>query len=117
MQVRVQVKILPPGMKHGEEADVGTEMLRVACNRQERFRYGMEEETVDRLFVVKGDAGDLLRECEDKVEILHRQQFRGALRQPLGARQPLALGAMTIAAGAVVSMGVLAAVAPFDHPA
>jgi hypothetical protein len=117
MQVRVQVKILPPGMQYGEEADLRTQMFRVACNRQQRFRYGAEEETVDRLFVVEGNPCDLLREGEDYVEVLHRQQFGGTLLQPFGARCPLALGAVSIAAGAVVSMSILAAVAPFDHPA
>jgi hypothetical protein len=33
------------------------------------------------------------------VEILHRQQFRATLCEPLGARQRLALGTMAVAAG------------------
>ena len=35
----------------------------------------------------------------------------------LGARQPLALGAMPVAAGAIAGVRVLAVVAPFDHTA
>jgi hypothetical protein len=54
---------------------------------------------------------------ENDVEVFHRQQLGLALFQPAGARQSLALGAMPVAAGAILNVCVLALAAPFDHTA
>ena len=72
---------------------------------------------VDNGFVVEGDGGDRFRDSEDDVEIFHRQQLRLPHFQPTSARQPLALGAMAIAARAVLHVIVLTVVAPFDNTA
>ena len=61
--------------------------------------------------------GNLFRHREDHVEILHGQQFGGALPEPVRAGQPLTLGTMAVAAGAIDDAGVLAVVAPFDGAA
>jgi hypothetical protein len=48
------------------------------------------------------------------VEVLHRQQFGEALLDPALPCQPLALGTVAVAAGAIDDARVLAVVAPFD---
>ena len=111
------MKVLTPAMQHGEEADFHAQMLGVAGNGEQGFGSGGEEEIVDDFFVVEGDGGDGFRKREDHVEVLGGQQLGGALLEPFFAYRTLALGAMTVAAGAVADVGVLAVVAPFDHAA
>ena len=40
VQVRMVPKFLTPGMEHGQDADLGTEMLRIGGQFLERFRSG-----------------------------------------------------------------------------
>ena len=67
--------------------------------------------------VIEGNGGDRLGQSEDHMEVVGGQQFGLSLLQPLGARQPLTLGTVPVAAGAIVGMRVLAVVAPFDDTA
>ena len=108
---------LPPGMQHGEEADARAQVLRVGGDGDQRFGGGVEQDVVDDRFVLKGDGGQLLRDGKDDVEVFAVEQLGLALLEPLGARQRLALGAVPIAAGAVLDVRVLAVVAPFDDAA
>src|SRR4051812_2541296 len=113
MEVGMKVKRLSPAMEHGKEAGGDAEMLGIGGNGEEGFGGGVEEDVVDEFAVVEGDGGDRLGESEDHVEVLGGQQFGHALLQPFGARQALALGTVPVAAGAIVSVLVLAVVAPF----
>jgi hypothetical protein len=79
MQVRMKVKVLTPGMEHGEEAGLHAETFWVAGNGEQGFGGGAEEEAVGGLLVVEGDGGDGLGECEDHVEVLGGQQLGAAL--------------------------------------
>src|ERR1017187_3335233 len=115
--MEVGVEILSPAMEHREEAGGNTEMLRVGSNGEQGFGGGLEENVVDEFPVEEGDGGDGLRQSEDHVEVLGGQQFGLSLLQPLGARQSLALGTVSVATGAIVGMRVLAVVAPFDDTA
>src|SRR5947208_2524737 len=72
VQVRVEVKVLPPGVEHGQEAQFHTEAFGVACNREQSFRGGAEEDVIDSLFVVESDGGDGFGKSEDHVEVLDR---------------------------------------------
>jgi len=51
----------------------------------------VEENAVNDLWVVKGDAGNLLRNREDNMEVFDRQPFSPPAFQPLGALRVLAL--------------------------
>ena len=117
MQVGMKVKILTPGMEYCEEAHFYSQTLGVAGNGEQGFRGGAEQEVVDDFFVVEGDGGDGLGECEDHMEVLGGQQLGLALPQPLFPCQALALGAMAVTARAVDSVRILTVVAPFDRPA
>jgi hypothetical protein len=113
----MKVKVLPPAMQHGEEADFHTQMLRIAGDGEQGFGSGGEQEVVDDLLVVESDGGDRLWECEDHMEVLGGQQLGGALLEPFFACRTLALWAMTVAAGTIADVSVLTVVAPFDRTA
>ena len=117
MQVRMKMQILPPAMEDGEEADFHAEAFRVAGDGEQCPGSGAEQNVVDGGFVVEGDAGDGFRDSEDDVKVFHRQQLGLPLFKPMGARQPLALGAMTVAARAVFFVTVSAVAAPFGNTA
>src|SRR6267378_442589 len=117
VQVGMKVKILTPAMEYRQEAHFHTQTFGVAGNGEQGFSGGAEQEVVNNLFIVEGDGGDGLGECEDHVEVLGGQQLGLALPQPLFPCQALALGAMAIAARAVDSVRLLTVVAPFDSPA
>jgi hypothetical protein len=46
-----------------------------------------EQDLENDFLVIEGDGGDLFRQREDHVEVLHRQQFGEALRDPAFARR------------------------------
>jgi hypothetical protein len=117
VQVRMEMKVLSPGVKHGEQADLRAQMLGIAGDGEERFRYGAEEKIVDCVFVVERNAGDLLGDGEDHVEVFGGQQFGIALLDPPGTCFSLAFGAMPVAAGAVSDVSELTVGTPFDSAA
>jgi hypothetical protein len=55
--MRMQEQILSPSMQDRQEADIGTQVFGVAGHRQQRFRGGTEQQIVDELLVLPGDAG------------------------------------------------------------
>ena len=101
MDVRMMVQVLAPGVEHGEEADLGAEMLGIGGDGAQRLGCRPEQDGVDRLLVLEGDLGDRGRQREHDVEVRHRQQLGLPRRQPVGAGQALALRAMPVAARVV----------------
>jgi hypothetical protein len=85
-------------------------MLGVGRDGTQRLRGGSEQDVIDCGLVLERDAGDRLRHGEHHVEVRHIEQFRLAVRQPLGAGKTLALRAVPVAAG-VVGDALMAAVA------
>jgi len=94
-------------MKHGEETDLGSEMLGVEGNFQKSFRTGAEQEVIEDLLVLQRQWGELVRQSEDNVDIGNRQKFVLTSRDPLVASSALTLGTVTIAA-AVKGDGAIA---------
>jgi hypothetical protein len=91
-------QILPPGVEHGEKADLRAEILGIARDGGQCLRRCVEENAVDRLRIVKGDLGDLIRDSEDHMEVFDRQQFGLAAFDPFGALGILTLGAVPVPA-------------------
>ena len=58
MQVWMMDERLPPGVQHGEEADLGAEVAGVGGDRAQRLGDGAEEQSVDDGLVLRGDLGD-----------------------------------------------------------
>jgi hypothetical protein len=101
MDMRMVVQVLAPGVEHGDEADLGAEMLRVGRDASQRLGRGSEQDGVDRRLVLGGNLGHRRRQGEHDVEVLNRQQFGLSGGEPLGAGLPLALRAMPVAARVV----------------
>jgi hypothetical protein len=60
-------------MEHGDETDLGAEMASVGSDCAQRLGCGLEQDGVDRCLVLESDFGGCSRQCEDEMEIRHRQ--------------------------------------------
>ena len=58
---------LTPGMKHGEEPDLGAEMFGIGGDGVQRLGGGPEQNGVDRLLVLEGNLGHWRRQREDDM--------------------------------------------------
>ena len=108
------MQILSPGMEHRHEADPRAQMFRIGGDLQEGLGRGAKEHAVNNPLVLEGQGCDRLRQCEDDVKVLDRQQLASALFEPRRAGGALALWAMAIAAGTIRDRAMPAAVALFD---
>src|SRR5215471_13402096 len=98
MQMRMMEERLPPSVEHGQEAELGAEMLGIGGDYAQGLGGGAEEDAVDGCLVLMVDGGDRRRQCEDNVKVGRRQKLRLAIFQPLSAGQRLAFWAMSVAA-------------------
>ena len=105
---------LAPGVQHQQDADLGAEPFRVGGHVAQRRCRRLQQGIVDDARIGPGQVGHGLRQREDDVVILDRQQVLGLALQPLGTRQGLALRTVTVAAG-VVSDTLVPAVQAADH--
>ena len=94
----MMLEVLSPGMEHAEESDVGSEVLGVASQFEQRRGAGAKEQIVEQPLVLEDKRGELVGQGEDDVEVRHGQQLSRTRGQPLGARVALALGAVPVAA-------------------
>src|ERR1700686_362808 len=83
VNVRMRLQSLSPGVQDAEKADLGTEMLWVRGNFQQTGSSGIEQESEQCLLVLPDQRGEQVRNAEDEMKIVHRQQFLLALRKPL----------------------------------
>ncbi len=91
------LQVLAPGVEYGDEADLGAEMAWIGSDCAQRLGRRLEQDGVDRRLVLEGDFGGRRRQCEDDVEIWHRQQFGLPLGEPRGACRAPAFRAMAVA--------------------
>ena len=108
------MQVLAPGVEHGHEADLGSQMLGVRGDRAQSLGRRLEQKTIDDRLVLEGDLGDRGGHGEDDVKILRRQQLGLPILEPFGAGQPLAFGTMPVATGIVGLSGEAAVGALFD---
>jgi hypothetical protein len=71
-------------------------VLGIAGNLLERLGCGFEQKAVDDFLVLVGDGSNLLRQCEDHMIVLDRQQIGLARFQPRAGGRALAGGAMPV---------------------
>ncbi len=109
-------QILPPAVQHGEEADLGAEMLGTGGDGAQSLGGGAEQQTVDKRLVLVGDGSNGLRQREDDVEVLCVEKLGPTILQPLRSGQRLAAGTMPVAAAVEGDAPVAALVARFDVP-
>lgn len=95
--MRMNLEILSPGVKYGEEADIGPQVFGIGCDRLQSFGGGLEENTVDDFLILISDRGDLFRYGEDHMIVGDLQKLGLPVLDPLRAGQTLAFGAVSIA--------------------
>ena len=98
MNVRMNLEFLIPGMQDTEETDLSAEMLRVACDFEQRLGTGLEQQGINFAFVLQGKRRKLPRQCEDHVDVAGGQQFFLPRCEPAVAGIRLALWAVPVAA-------------------
>jgi hypothetical protein len=57
MDMRMVMEVLSPGVKHGEEADLGTEMFGIGSDLEQGLGSGAQEKMVDNLLVLQSQRG------------------------------------------------------------
>src|SRR6266536_3362457 len=114
MDMRMMLQGLPPIVQHSKESNRSAQTFGIGRNPPQRLRHGPEQNPVNHRLVLIRQGGDLRRNAEDHMKVLHRQEFGLAVPQPLFLGQTLALRTMTIAARAVADANVLALIALFD---
>jgi hypothetical protein len=116
MDMRMEVEILTPSVKHGEEADGRTQMLGVRRDGEQGLGNCPKEDAVDDPGIVERQSGDWLRQSKDHVEILDRQQLGFPFGQPLGAGRSLTFRTTPISTR-VVRDGAMPALIALVHMA
>ena len=69
VDMRMMQKVLAPGMKHTQEADLGAEMFCSSRDLQQRGGTGAEQEVVDDLLVLESQPGKLMWNGKDHMEV------------------------------------------------
>jgi hypothetical protein len=98
MQMRVRVELLPPGMQHGEAADLGPEVLRIAGNVLERLGDRAKEQPIELTGVLEGERSELMREGKDDMGVGCLEYLTLPGREPSGLGRPMAFRAAPMAA-------------------
>jgi hypothetical protein len=85
-------------MQDRKEANVSSQVARIAGHLEQGFRTGAEQEVIEDLLVLQRQWGELVRQSEDNMDIGNRQKFTLPSHDPLVASAALTLGTMAIAA-------------------
>jgi len=110
-------QILPPGVQHGEKADLCPQTFGIGRDGGQGLGRGSEQNAVNEIFVLASNGGDLFGKREDHMKIMRLEYLRFPFFDPFGTRQRLALGAMPVAAAIVAGTLVRTAVAPLEMTA
>src|SRR5713101_9309217 len=110
--MRVEPEFLIPGMENAEEADLGTEVFRIASDFQKRLRTGAKQEIVDDLLVLQGQWRQPLGKGEDHMDVAGREKLLATRCEPAVASPRLTLWAVPVAAR-VVGDGAMSAASAF----
>src|SRR5207244_12603826 len=94
-------KTLTRGVHAPQEAALRAQTPWIGGYLTQRLRRSSEQDIVDNSLVLEGDDLDLLGHREHDVEVGHVEQFGLTVREPLGARETLALWTTFIAARVV----------------
>ncbi len=95
------MQILAPGVQHGQEADIRTQVLGVTGDGLQRFGGGTKQDAIDGAFVLQGEWGDLCWQREDDVEVGHIEEVLLPGFKPARTSGSLTLGAVPVTTGVV----------------
>ena len=79
VNVRMMLQPLVPGVEHAEEADLRTEVSRIACDLKQRGGTGTEQQAIDQPLVLQRKRSQFTRHREDRMDVAGRQQLALAL--------------------------------------
>jgi len=96
--MRMKLQALSPAVEHSEEADLGTEVSRIAGDLKQGLGAGVKEQVVDEPFVLRRERGEFPRQSEHGMDVARGQQFPLARLEPASARVALASRAIAISA-------------------
>src|SRR6266852_6614479 len=117
MDMRVKPQLLIPGVQHAEEADLGTEVSRIASDFEKGFRTGAKQKVVDDLLVLQRQWCQLTRQGEDHMDVACREKLLATRCEPAVASPCLTLRAVPVAASVVGDGAMSAASALIEMPA
>ena len=114
VQMHVVVHFLVPCVQHLNDARGGAEMSRAGGQLEKGLCAASVEKTVQQLLVVQHKGVQLMRECEDHVEIGRVDDFGTPGVHPELLPDGLAVRAVPVAAGIIVVLRVAAVRAGAD---
>ena len=97
----MQVKLLGPGVQHGENGDGAADVTRIAGKFDDRCGTGLHQCPIAVALIGAQHRAQFGRHGDGDVEVWHRQQFRLTTFEPLLGLCGVALGATAVAAGMV----------------
>ena len=101
VDMRMKLQALIPAVEHAEEADLGTEVPRIAGDLKQGLSAGVKEQVVDEPLVLQCERGQFARQSEHGMDVAGGQQFPLARLEPASARVALASWAMAVSARVV----------------
>jgi hypothetical protein len=101
-------------VKHGEEADAGSQVSAIGRDLQQRLCYGAKQQSVKAALILQSQRSEFLRDRKHDMTIGHREQLLRPLRQPAVAGGGLALGATAVATRVVSDAARSAMIALLD---
>ncbi len=101
MQMRVELELLIPGMKHGGKFHVNSQSFIPSGKLKKGPGGSVKQDVIQEFFVLDGQGVEIMGEGEDHVEVMGWQQPFHALVEPSCLLQTLAFGAVAITAGIV----------------
>jgi hypothetical protein len=108
MQVGVMEQVRAPSVEHGEEADLGAQVLGISADGEQGLRRGPEQDAIELSLVLIGNGCNPFWYGEDHVEVLGIQKLGLAIFEPSSPGERLAFGTVAIGTG-VISVALMAA--------
>ena len=99
MDVGVKLKLARPGMQDNGDTELDAQAFGVFAKLEQRVGRGPEQQGKDVLAVEVSDRPQLGRQCRDAMEVAHGEDALLSLGDPLGLRQRLTRGAVSISTG------------------
>src|SRR3954454_11138420 len=94
-------QVLTPGMQNAEEANLGSQVLRVRSDFKHRGGARTKQQVVKQRLVPLAKRIQFMWECENNVEIRHAEHFPLTGGEPALARLGLALRAVPVTTGVI----------------
>ena len=107
MQMRMEGKLLSPGVEDGNDPRGGAHIFPVAAERDQGIGSGREKQVIERFLVFEDERVEFMRKGEYHMVISDtRDQLGVALHDPLLLQRGLTAGTVAVIAGTGVDLPV-----------